>query len=78
MAKTVGCSDFHQDCAFRITADDDQESMMLDVATAHAMQYHSDFAPTESAFRDAIRTQIKSLMTQAHMPADEVSEMMGR
>lgn len=76
MAKTVGCSDFNQDCAFRITADEGQEDMMVDVATSHALEYHRDFAPDESTFREAIRAQIKNLMVQAHMTASEVDEIM--
>ncbi|MDF2461671.1 MAG: hypothetical protein K0S68_1074 [Candidatus Saccharibacteria bacterium] len=74
MAKTVGCSDFSQDCSFRITADTGQEEMMVDVATAHAMEYHPDFAPDENAFREAINSQIKNLMTQAHMGQAEIAE----
>jgi predicted small metal-binding protein len=76
MAKTVGCSDFNQDCPFRITADDDQEGMMVDVATSHALRHHPDFASDEAAFREAIRAQIKGLMTQAHMSPAEVAELL--
>ena len=74
MAQTVGCSDFAQDCSFRITADEGQEGMMVDVATSHAMQYHHDFAPDESSFRSAIRSEIKHLMSQAHMSPAEINE----
>jgi predicted small metal-binding protein len=74
MAKTVGCSDFDQDCSFRITADSGQEDMMVDVATAHAMEFHKDFAPDEDTFREAIRSEIKNLMSQAHMGQREIAE----
>lgn len=74
MAKTVGCSDFDQNCAFRITADAGQELMMVDVATSHAMQFHPEFADKESGFRAAINSRIKNLMTQAHMSKDEITE----
>jgi predicted small metal-binding protein len=78
MAKTVGCSDFNQDCSFRITADEGQEDMMVDMATGHALRYHGDFADTEDEFREAIRSQIRSLMGQAHMAeADIVSALEG-
>jgi predicted small metal-binding protein len=76
MARTVGCSDFHQDCAFRITADEGQEDMMVDVATSHALEYHREFAPDETTFREAIRAQIKNLMVQAHMPGTEIDEIL--
>jgi predicted small metal-binding protein len=76
MAKTVGCSDFNQPCAFRITADEGQEDMMVDVATVHALEYHRQFAPDESTFRTAIRSQIKELMGQAHMSAQEAEELL--
>jgi predicted small metal-binding protein len=69
MAKTVGCSDFNQNCSFRITADSGEEDMMVDVATAHAMKYHEDFALDEATFRSA--------MVQAHMSAGEIAEMVG-
>ncbi len=74
MAKTVGCSDFNQECSFRITAEDGQEAMMVDVATSHAMQYHPEFADNETEFREAIRGQIKSLMAQAHMSEGEMTD----
>jgi predicted small metal-binding protein len=74
MAKTVGCTDFNQDCSFRITADAGQEEMMVDVATAHAMEHHRDFAPDEDSFREAISSQIKNLMSQAHMGQREIAE----
>jgi predicted small metal-binding protein len=76
MAKTVGCSDFNQDCSFRIIADDGQENMIVDMATSHALEYHPDFAPNEIAFREAIRSEIKSLMSQAHMSPSEVAELL--
>lgn len=76
-AKTVGCSDFNQECAFRITADEGQEDMMVNVATAHALEHHRDFAPDEQTFRDAIRLQIKNLMVQAHMSEPEIAEAIG-
>jgi predicted small metal-binding protein len=76
MAKTIGCTDFNQNCAFRITADDGQEDMMVDVATSHALEYHRDFAPDEATFRTAIRSQIKNLMVQAHMSASEIDEII--
>jgi len=76
-AKTVGCSDFNQDCNFRITADAGQEDMMVDMATAHALKHHRDFAPDEQTFRDAIRSQIKDLMGQAHMTELEIVEATG-
>jgi predicted small metal-binding protein len=75
MPKTVGCSDFNEDCSFRITADAGQEDMMVDVATSHAMEHHPEFAAKESEFRTAIRSQIKSLMSQAHMSEDEIAEV---
>lgn len=56
--RTVGCSDFGQSCAFRITADAGQEDMMVEVATAHALRYHSEFSDDEAVFRTAIRAQI--------------------
>ncbi|GAC1600321.1 MAG: hypothetical protein NVS3B29_00590 [Candidatus Saccharimonadales bacterium] len=74
MAQTVGCSDFNQSCSFRITADEGQENMMVDVATSHALEYHPEFAETEGEFRDAIRSHIKNLMAQAHMPAGEIAK----
>ncbi len=74
MAKTVGCSDFSQDCAFRVSAEDGQEDMIVDVATSHAMKFHPDFADTEDQFRDAIRAKIKDLMFQAHMSPIEIAE----
>ena len=77
MAKTVGCTDFNQDCSFRVTADDGQEDTMVDMATSHAMAQHPDIAPDEATFRMAIRGQIKSLMMQAHMSAAEVNEVAG-
>jgi predicted small metal-binding protein len=77
MAKTVGCSDFNQNCSFRIIADEGQEDMMVNVATAHAMQYHRDFAPDEETFRTAIRSEIKNLMIQAHMNDLEIAEALG-
>jgi predicted small metal-binding protein len=77
MAKTVGCSDFNQNCSFRITADSGEEDMMVDVATAHAMKYHEDFALDEATFRSAIRSEIRDLMVQAHMSAGEIAEMVG-
>ena len=76
MAKTVGCSDFNQNCSFRVTADEGQEDMMVDVATSHAMEYHPEFAPDEDAFREAIRSEIKNLMAQAHMSSSEIDEIM--
>lgn len=76
MAKTVGCSDFNQPCAFRITADDGQEDMMVSVATAHALAFHREFAPDESTFRTAIRAQIKDLLGQAHMTGEDADELM--
>ena len=76
MAQTVGCSDFSQNCSFRITADEGQEEMMVEVATNHALEYHRDFAPDEQTFRTAIRSEIKSLMTQAHMGQAEIAEAM--
>lgn len=76
MARTVGCSDFNQTCAFRITADDGQEDMMVDVATAHALKYHRDFAPTETDFRNAIRSQIKNLLSQAHMGPSDMADFL--
>ena len=78
MAQTVGCSDFNQDCSFRITADEGQEDMMVDVATSHALQYHGEFANSEDEFRTAIRSQIKSLMTQAHMSQAEIADLIGQ
>jgi predicted small metal-binding protein len=77
VAKTVGCSDFNQNCAFRITADDGQEDMMVNVATSHALQHHRDFAPDEATFREAIRAEIKSLMAQANMSSSEIDDMLG-
>lgn len=47
---------------------------MVDVATAHALEYHRDFAPDEATFRTAIRAEIRSLMTQAHMTASEIEQ----
>jgi predicted small metal-binding protein len=76
LAKTVGCTDFDQDCPFRITADDGQEDMMVDVATSHALEYHPDFAPDEETFRAAIRSEIKNLMAQAHMSPAEAAEIL--
>jgi predicted small metal-binding protein len=76
MARTVGCSDFNQACSFRITADDGQEDMMVDVATAHALEHHRDFAPTEGDFREAIRSEIKSLMAQAYMSPSEIDDVL--
>jgi predicted small metal-binding protein len=76
MAQTVGCSDFNQDCSFRITADDGQEDMMVDVATSHALKFHREFAPTETEFRNAIRSQIKSLLTQAHVSPNEMADFI--
>lgn len=66
MAKTIGCSDFNQACEFRITADDEHEQFIEDVATAHAMEHHREFAPDEPSMREAIRSQIKSLYQQSH------------
>jgi predicted small metal-binding protein len=77
MAKTVGCSDFDQPCSFRITADEGEEDMMVDVATTHALKHHRDFAPNEQTFREAIRSQIKDLMLQAHMSVSEMTEDFG-
>ena len=76
MAQTVGCSDFNQRCAFRITADEGQEDMMVDVATAHALKYHRSFAPTEADFRAAIQSQIKSLLTQAHVSPSDMRDFI--
>ena len=76
MAQTVGCSDFNQECAFRITADAGQEDMMVDVATAHALKYHREFAPTEADVRTAIRSQIKSLLSQAHVSPTEMADFL--
>lgn len=78
MAKTVGCSDFNEPCSFRITADDGQEDMMVDVATSHALEHHPDFAPDEATFRTAIRSEIKSLMAQAHMSPSDMSEILNQ
>ena len=77
MAITVGCSDFSQNCSFRITANDGEEDMMVDVATSHALQHHRDFAPDEATFRTAIRSNIKNLMLQANMSQAEIVEMIG-
>ncbi len=76
MTKTVGCSDFNQPCGFRITADDGQEDMMVELATTHAVAYHREFAPNEATFREAIRGQIKELMGQAGISAAEAEELL--
>jgi predicted small metal-binding protein len=70
MAKTVGCSDFNQSCEFRIIAGNDETQLIEDTATSHAMEYHREFAPDEPAMREAIRSQIRHLMQQAHMEFD--------
>ena len=51
MAITVGCSDFNETCEFRITSDNGQEDLLVDVATAHALECHPEFADTEQEFR---------------------------
>ena len=76
MAKTVGCSDFNEPCSFRITADDGEENMMVDVATAHAMKRHPYFADSEQVFRSSIRAEIKNLMAQAHMTPAEITDSL--
>lgn len=73
MAITVGCTDFNQACEFRITANDNSEDLLVDVATAHAMECHPEFAEEESEFREAIRDQIKSLMQQAHSAPSDIA-----
>jgi predicted small metal-binding protein len=77
MARTVGCSDLNQGCSFRITADTGEDDMMVDVATDHAMTHHRDLAPDEESFRSAIRSHIRTIMTQAHMSSAEVNEVLG-
>jgi predicted small metal-binding protein len=77
MGKTVGCTDFNQECCFRITAEDGQEDMMVDVATAHAIDRHRDLVTDEQAFRSSVRSQIKGLMRQAKMSEREIAEALG-
>jgi predicted XRE-type DNA-binding protein len=77
MGKTVGCTDFNQECCFRITAEDGQEDMMVDVATAHAIDRHRELVADEQAFRSSVRSQIKGLMRQAKMSEREIAEALG-
>jgi predicted small metal-binding protein len=65
MAKTVGCSDFNQPCEFRVTAGDDQVDLLVDLATAHALEFHPEFEPDEDLLRDAIRDEVKLVLTRA-------------
>jgi predicted small metal-binding protein len=74
MAKSIACADFDKPCSFRIIADDGQEDMMIDLTAYHAKQYHPEFKPQEPAFRDSVRSQIKSLMSQAHMSQTDIAE----
>jgi hypothetical protein len=76
MGKTVGCSDFDQDCCFRITAEDGQEDMMVDVATAHALERHRELVDNEQDFRASVRSQIRGLMRQAQMTDHEIADML--
>jgi predicted small metal-binding protein len=71
MTKTIGCSDFDQPCSFRITADEGEEDEMVDATTEHALLHHPDLLPDEPTFRNAIRSQIKDLMAQAHMSVND-------
>ncbi|MBW4062036.1 DUF1059 domain-containing protein [Candidatus Saccharibacteria bacterium] len=66
MAKTVGCTDFEQNCDFRITAGDTETELIEATASAHALKYHPEFADNDADMRAIIRTHIKSLLSQSH------------
>jgi predicted small metal-binding protein len=72
MAKSLGCSDLNQDCAFRIVAADDESQLIEETTIAHARKHHPDLAQDEPAMREVIRLHIRSLLLQSH--TDQSSE----
>ncbi len=61
MSKTLGCADFGYDCAYQITAGDDEEDLILDTTIAHAKRYHPEIAGNEAELRETLRSKIKTL-----------------
>jgi predicted small metal-binding protein len=66
MAISVGCTDFNEQCEFRVTTNDGDDQTLVDLATPHALQYHNEPGLTEIQMRELVSSQIKSLMQQAH------------
>jgi predicted small metal-binding protein len=70
VAITVGCTDFNQTCDFRITSGDDQTEYLVDIATEHALLCHPEFEADQDLLRDAIRSEIKQLITPSAALSD--------
>ncbi len=65
MAKTLGCADVGYDCVYRITANDNEEDLILDASIKHAKLNHPEIAGLQKELRETLRSKIRSLLDQA-------------
>jgi predicted small metal-binding protein len=65
MAKSLGCADMGYECAFRVSAADDEADLIVNTAVSHASSHHPELVADEPALREALRANIKELLDQS-------------
>lgn len=64
MAKNINCAAMGYECAFSVTAEDNQQDFIMDVVEKHAHQSHPELLENMS-LKPAIRSQLRSLLMQS-------------
>jgi predicted small metal-binding protein len=66
MAKNLNCAELGYQCAFSVTADDDQKDFMLDIIQQHAAQVHPDLVDESTTLKPAVRERLLDLLMQSN------------
>ena len=65
MAKNLNCADMGYQCVFSITAEDDEQDLMLDTVERHALNKHLELTEHDH-IKPEVKAKLKGLLMQAH------------